>query len=244
MLDPDTVPRYADLPHILVVDDDDRIRDLVSRYLTEHGFLAFTAADAAQARTLLKDCDFDALVLDVMMPGEDGVSLAEYLHRTSGIPVLLLTALGEVEDKIKGLQAGADDYLPKPFDPRELLLRLQSILRRAPKKEEKASEKIKIGPWVFDQVLGELSDEEDKKVRLTDVEATLLRALSARPGEVLSREALAEMVGTENPDAMNSRTIDVQITRLRRKMGEDSKAPRFLQTVRGKGYVLHSGGGD
>ena len=243
MLDPETVPRYADLPHILVVDDDDRIRDLVSRYLTEHGFLAFTAADAAQARTILKECEFDALVLDVMMPGEDGVSLAGYLRRTTNIPVLLLTALGEVEDKIKGLEAGADDYLPKPFDPRELLLRLQAILRRAPKREEKKAGKVKIGPWSFDPVLGELTDEEKGQgLRLTDVEANLLRALSSRPGEILSREALAEMIGTEDPDQMNARTIDVQITRLRRKLGEDSKTPRFLQTVRGKGYVLHGGG--
>lgn len=242
MLDPETVPRYVDLPHILVVDDDDRIRDLVSRYLTDHGFLAFTAADAVQARILLKDCEFDALVLDVMMPGEDGVSLANYLHRTSNIPVLLLTALGEIEDKIRGLEAGADDYLPKPFDPREMLLRLQAILRRTPKRADKKSTKSKIGPWSFDSVLGELRDENtNQTIRLTDVEATLLRALSARPGEILSREALAEMIGTENPEEMNARTIDVQITRLRRKMGEDSKAPRFLQTVRGKGYVLHSG---
>ncbi len=240
MLDPETVPRYADLPHILVVDDDDRIRDLVSRYLNEHGFLAFTAANALEARTLLKDCVFDALVLDVMMPGEDGVSLAGHLHRTSNIPVLLLTALGEVEDKIKGLEAGADDYLPKPFDPRELVLRLQAILRRTPKAEEKGT-KMRIGPWLFDPVLGELEDTQTSDtLRLTDVEATLLKALCTRPGEILSRDALAEMTGMEE-DQMNARTIDVQITRLRRKLGEDSKAPRFLQTVRGKGYVLHAG---
>ena len=241
MLDPDKVPSFEALPHILVVDDDDRIRDLVQRYLNDHGFLAFTAADVAQARSLLKDFIFDALVLDVMMPGEDGVSLAAHVRKTSNLPVLLLTALGEVEDKIKGLEAGADDYLPKPFDPRELLLRLQAILRRHSLTSKAQQKDIQIGPWMFDSVRGILNDSQSgETVQLSDVESNLLRALAQRPGEILSRDTLAAMSGIDNPEEMNARTIDVQITRLRKRMGEDAKTPRYLQTVRGKGYILHA----
>lgn len=225
---------FQSLPHILVVDDDDRIRSLVSRYLNEHGFLSFTAADAAEAKEILKLGLFDALVVDVMMPGQDGRAFTKELRAASDIPVLLLTAMGEVEDRVGGLQSGADDYLTKPFDPRELVLRLQVILRRRP--QEKAAAKIyKIGRWSYDTQVPELVDG-DETVRLTDVETNLLKALLRRPDTILSREDLAEMCGID----AGERTIDVQVTRLRRKLEEDSKIPRYLQTVRGKGYLLRA----
>lgn len=223
-----------DLPHILVVDDDDRIRSLVSRYLNEHGFLSFTAANAAEAKEILQIGLFDALVLDVMMPGQDGRSLTKELRAKSDVPVLLLTAMGEIEDRVGGLQSGADDYLTKPFDPRELVLRLQAILRRRP--QERGVVKIyKIGRWTYDPQVPELTDG-DEAVRLTDVEVNLLKALTRRPDTVLSREELAELCGVD----AGERTIDVQVTRLRRKLEEDSKVPRYLQTVRGKGYLLRA----
>ena len=225
---------YQALPHILVVDDDERIRKLVSRYLGGHGFLAFSAADAQAAKELLRVAVFDALVLDVMMPGQDGRALTEELRQTSDIPVILLTALGETEDKVAGFGVGADDYLTKPFDPQELVLRLQAILRRRPKVETEESS-VKVGEWIFDPRQNELARGEEN-IRLTDVEATLLKALASRPGEILSRERLAVLCGMD----AGERTIDVQVTRLRKKLGEDSKAPRYLQTVRGKGYLLRA----
>lgn len=225
---------YQALPHILVVDDDDRIRKLVSRYLNEHGFLALSAADAGEAKELLKISQFDALVLDVMMPGQDGRELTQELRQKSDIPVVLLTALSETDDKLSGFHSGADDYLTKPFDPQELVLRLQAILRRRPKVEvEEVS--VKIGEWVFDPTQNELA-KEGESIRLTDVEATLLKALASRSGEILSREKLADLCAMD----AGERTIDVQVTRLRKKLGEDSKAPRYLQTVRGKGYLLRA----
>ncbi len=223
-----------DLPHILVVDDDDRIRNLVSRYLNEHGFLSFTAADAAEAKEIMQIGLFDALVLDVMMPGQDGRSLTKELRAKSDVPVLLLTAMGEVEDRVGGLQSGADDYLTKPFDPRELVLRLQAILRRRPQ-EKSISKKYRIGRWIYDPQVPELVDGAES-VRLTDVEVNLLKALTRRPDMVLSREELALQSGVD----AGERTIDVQVTRLRRKLEEDSKVPRYLQTVRGKGYLLRA----
>lgn len=233
--DPKAIQDYQSLPHILVVDDDDRIRKLVSRYLNEHGFLSFTAADAAEAKVLVNASVFDAVVLDVMMPGQDGRSLTEELRKTTDLPVLLLTALGEADDRVSGFQAGADDYLSKPFDPRELVLRLEAILRRRPKFMAPAGQAVRIGSWVFDPQHKELVDG-DTRVILTDVEATLLRALATRPGEVLSREDLAALCSMD----AGERTIDVQVTRLRKKLGEDSKSPRHLQTVRGKGYLLRA----
>ena len=223
---------YEELPHVLVVDDDDRIRALVSRYLNEHGFFVLTAADAGEAKIILKAATFDAMVLDVMMPGQDGVALTQDLRKTSDIPVILLTALGEVDDKITGLQSGADDYLTKPFDPRELVLRLEVILRRRPRATEEM-ESVQIGKWLFDPQQNELVGAEET-LRLTDVEANLLKTLALRAGEVLSREALADLCGLD----AGERTIDVQVTRLRKKLEEDSRTPRHLQTVRGKGYVL------
>lgn len=225
---------FQSLPHILVVDDDDRIRALVSRYLNEHGFLSFTAADAAEAKEILRIGAFDALVLDVMMPGQDGMSLTRELRETSDLPVLLLTAMGEIEDRVDGLQSGADDYLAKPFDPRELVLRLQAILRRRPQ-ERGLTKKYRVGRWVYDPQVPELVDGQEV-VRLTDVEVNLLKALTRHADAILSREDLADLCGVD----AGERTIDVQVTRLRRKLEEDSKVPRYLQTVRGKGYLLRA----
>lgn len=222
------------LPHILVVDDDDRIRNLVSRYLNEHGFLSFTAADAAQAKQIMEIGVFDALVIDVMMPGQDGRSLTKELREKSDIPVLLLTAMAEVDDRVGGFEAGADDYLTKPFDPRELVLRLEVMLRRRPP-EKAVSRTYRIGPWTYDPQVPELTGG-DEAVRLTDVETNLLKVLLKKPNTLLSRDDLAELCGID----AGERTIDVQVTRLRRKLEEDSKVPRYLQTVRGKGYLLRA----
>lgn len=234
MGDPQKQQDIQSLPHILVVDDDDRIRNLVSRYLNEHGFLSFTAENAAAAKEILSVGMFDALVVDVMMPGQDGRSFTADLRKQSDVPVLLLTAMGEVEDRVGGLQSGADDYLTKPFDPRELVLRLQAILRRRPQ-EKGVSKSYRIGRWTYDPQVPELVDGVDM-VRLTDVEANLLKALIRKPDTVLSREDLADLCGVD----AGERTIDVQVTRLRRKLEEDSKIPRYLQTVRGKGYLLRA----
>lgn len=222
--------------HILIVDDDRRIRDLVSRYLHDHDFIVMTAEDSMQAFSLMQRFEFDALVLDVMMPKETGVEFTERL-RASGyqVPVLLLTALGEIEDRISGLESGADDYLVKPFEPKELVLRLQSILRRTQKDQvQKAG--YQIGAWYFDPEFDELKDDKDAEVRLTSVEANLLRALAESAGSAVSRDDLAMRCGLD----AGERTIDVQVTRLRRKIEENTKMPKYLQTVRGKGYMLRA----
>jgi len=224
-------------PHILVVDDDERLRQLLSRFLTENGFLVTTATDAAGARDILKYLSYDILILDVMMPGEDGMALTKGL-KEEGIhtPVLLLTALGETEQRISGFEAGADDYLPKPFEPRELLLRIHAILRRtqAAKPAEKKSV-LPLGRWQLDIEKGELQDAATgERILLTSVEHTLIRALASRRGEVVSREDLAEMCEM----SASERSIDVQITRLRKKVEGDPRVPKYIQTVRGKGYVL------
>ncbi|MEQ8252567.1 MAG: response regulator transcription factor [Oceanibaculum nanhaiense] len=222
-------------PHILVVDDDGRLRDLLRRYLTENGFRVSTAADAAEARAKLESLAFDLLVLDVMMPGESGLDLTQDLRRTGVVPILLLTAMAETEDRIIGLERGADDYLSKPFEPRELLLRIRTILRRingaAPARA--AGAPVLLGGLLFDAERLELRGP-DRTVRLTEAEAALLRALAQNPGATLSRDDLAQRLDlTGNP-----RTVDVQVTRLRRKIEPDPRFPRYLQTVRGKGYAL------
>ncbi|WP_086463952.1 response regulator [Oceanibaculum nanhaiense] len=222
-------------PHILVVDDDGRLRDLLRRYLTENGFRVSTAADAAEARAKLESLAFDLLVLDVMMPGESGLDLTQDLRRTGVVPILLLTAMAETEDRINGLERGADDYLSKPFEPRELLLRIRTILRRingaAPARA--AGAPVLLGGLLFDAERLELRGP-DRTVRLTEAEAALLRALAQNPGATLSRDDLAQRLDlTGNP-----RTVDVQVTRLRRKIEPDPRFPRYLQTVRGKGYAL------
>ena len=222
-----------DKPHILVVDDDERLRELLSRYLGEHGFLVTTALDALDARKKLKTLLFDMIVLDVMMPGESGLSLTTSLKAENDTPILLLTALGETENRIEGLESGADDYLSKPFEPRELVLRIKSILRRHKTIAHKNTTMINFGNWVFHIERGELSQDE-KAILLTTAEIALLRTLAQKPGEIVSREDLAEAQNLPS----NERAVDVQVTRLRKKIEEDPKNPRHLQTIRGKGYIL------
>lgn len=230
----DTTKDYAAMPHVLVIDDDDRIRDLVARYLGEHGFFVSTADNAQAAEKILEIAEYDVLVVDVMMPGKNGMDFTKDLRENNDVPVLLLTAMGETDDKISGLTAGADDYLTKPFDPRELVLRLEAILRRRPKHKEEIK-KLRMGQKVFDADHNVLMDG-DKKVKLTDGEANLLKALAEKIGDVVSRNELAEACGLD----AEKRTVDVQVTRLRRKLEEDSNMPEYLQTVRGKGYVLRA----
>lgn len=226
-----------ELQHILVVDDDNRLRELLRSYLSKNGFAVTSAEDAASARRQLESMAFDLIVLDVMMPGETGLEFARSLRQTrNDVPILMLTAMGEASDRIGGLEAGADDYLPKPFEPRELLLRIQTILRRAAppaEPQETAPSRIKMGRHVFDRTRSIL-ESDGEIVRLTTAEASLLAALSERPGEVMTREALTERCMIDGGD----RAIDVQVTRLRRKIEPDPKTPRYLQTVRGRGYVL------
>lgn len=223
-----------DAPHILVVDDDTRLRGLLQRYLTEKGFRVSTAAEGAEARAKMAAIAFDLLVLDVMMPGESGLALTRALRtEKSEVPVLLLTARGEAEDRIDGLESGADDYLSKPFEPRELVLRINAILRRTQQPEESAPEQVHFGGFRFDLKREELH-EGDRPVHLTAAEASLLAALAQHAGETMSREALS----TESPAIGTGRAIDVQMTRLRRKIEKNPKFPRYLRSVRGVGYVF------
>ena len=225
--------------HVLVVDDDERIRTLLRRFLVRHGYYVTTARDAAQARRLLAGLDFDLIVLDVMMPGEDGFSLTRDLRKRSQTPILLLTARGEIDDRITGLESGADDYLPKPFEPRELLLRIAAILRRVPAAENRGPKYLGLGPLRYDAAKGELW-QGDSHIRLTGSEQTLMRRLADTPGEPVSRAALIEELGRDPDEGgeNSERAIDVQITRLRRKLEPDPREPRYLQTVRGTGYML------
>jgi len=218
--------------HLLVVDDDARLRDLLRRYLVESGFRVTTAADAAEARARLQSLAFDLLILDVMMPGEDGLALTESLRQTSAVPIMLLTAMAESDKRIDGLERGADDYLTKPFEPRELVLRIRNILQRVAQPPERAEE-LRLGACRFDVKRGMLFRGRDP-VHLTSAEAALLLALARKSGEAVSREALSQ----EAQCSGNLRTVDVQMTRLRRKIEADPKFPRYLQTVRGTGYVL------
>jgi len=223
--------------HLLITDDDERLRGLLQKFLRREGFLVTTARDAAHARRLLAGLDFDLVVLDVMMPGEDGISLCRWLHGQSPVPILLLTAREATADRIAGLEAGADDYLSKPFDPRELVLRINAILRRMPKAAVPAGPRnLQIGPLRYDLERAELWSGE-QPVHLTASEAQLMRLLAARPGEVLSRSLLVEELG-RGSEPVQERAIDVQITRLRRKIEPDPRQPRYLQTVRGEGYLL------
>ena len=227
-------------PHLLIVDDDERIRTLLQKFLMRNGFLVTAARDAAHARRILSGLDFDMMICDVMMPGEDGVSLTRSLRETSETPILLLTAKGETEDRIAGLEAGADDYLAKPFEPKELLLRINAILRRVP---EEPAEVVKpkvltLGPIRYDIERGEMWQGDDI-VRLTATESQLMRIFSGAVGEALSRTQLVEELGRDRGQAQE-RAVDVQITRLRRKIEANPKQPRYLQTVRGAGYMLTS----
>lgn len=238
----------ADQPHVLVVDDDDRLRDLLTRYLGENGFSVSAACNALEARSSLAGLQFDLIVLDVLMPGEKGVDLARDLRENgSRVPILLLTALTETEDRIAGLEAGVDDYLAKPFEPRELVLRIEAILRRygeLPDVEETASSddtdsSVTFGQYSFDTARMILQ-RGDEHIYLTTAEQALLSALVKRTGQTTSREDLQAMMGGNAVDGTTSRSIDVQVTRLRRKFEDDPKQPRYLQTVRGRGYVLYT----
>lgn len=224
--------------HLLIVDDDERIRDLLKRFLKRNGFLVTAARDAAHARRVLAGLDFDLIVLDVMMPGEDGVSLTRSLRESLATPVLLLTAKGETEHRIAGLEAGADDYLVKPFEPKELLLRINAILRRMPETpmEETVPKILHLGPIRYDIERGEMWQADDL-VRLTATESQLMKIFSSKPGEPISRSKLVEELGRDRGQAQE-RAVDVQITRLRRKIEPNPKQPRYLQTVRGAGYML------
>ena len=224
--------------HLLIVDDDERIRTLLQKFLMRNGFLVTSARDAAHARRILSGLDFDLIILDVMMPGEDGVTLTRSLRETMETPILLLTAKAETEERIEGLEAGADDYLPKPFEPKELLLRINAILRRVPdtSAEDAAPKVLSLGSIRYDMERGEMWQGE-ALVRLTATEIQLMKIFSTCPGEPLSRAKLVEELGRDRGQAQE-RAVDVQITRLRRKIEDNPKQPRYLQTVRGAGYML------
>jgi len=227
-----TPPRPADdAPHLLLVDDDRRIRDLLSRFLAGEGYRVTTAASASDARAKLMGLHFDLLILDVMMPGETGFDLARFIRLSSSVPILMLTARHEAEARIEGLQIGADDYVAKPFEPRELALRINNILRRSAPPQATTLEKIAFGPYVFHLDRGELRQGEEV-IHLTDREREMLRILAEAPGETVPRSAL-----TGN-GTVNERAVDVQINRLRRKIERDPANPLFLQAVRGIGYRL------
>jgi len=223
-----------DATHILVVDDDDRLRDLLKRYLSECGYRVSVAANAEEARASLGGLEFDLIVMDLMMPGETGLELTEDLRRTNDVPILLLTAMGEASDRISGLEVGADDYLPKPFEPRELALRIEAILRRA-KASGRSLKIVEFGDCSFDIERGELL-RNGGIIRLTSNEVELLRTFSRNPGMTIDRDDLTTQSGGNS-----LRAVDVQINRLRRKIEPDPKEPRYLQTVWGRGYVLWLG---
>ncbi|MCT8991186.1 response regulator transcription factor [Chelativorans sp. SCAU2101] len=221
-----------DAPHLLVVDDDTRIRTLLRRFLTEEGFRVSVAGNAAEARRKLAGLDFDLIVLDIMMPGEDGVALTKSLREQREVPILMLTALSETESRVTGLEAGADDYLPKPFDPRELVLRVNNILRRGGQPATPKLEQVVFGPYTFQITRRELK-KAGQVMKLTDREREIMAIFAERAGETIPRHELVS-----NESEVGERTIDVQINRLRRKIERDPSNPVWLQTVRGIGYRL------
>ncbi len=226
-------PLPDNAPHVLVVDDDHKIRDLLARFLFDEGFRVTTAENAANARAALRGLEFDVILLDVMMPGESGLELARDLKAVRPTPICLLTARAEAEQRIEGLEAGVDDYVAKPFEPRELVLRLRNILRRG-RPQTGQSEEIRMGAYTFHIGRGELR-RDDESIKLTERERDLLRLFAGRPGMPIARHELSadESTGSE-------RAIDVQINRLRRKIEVDPSNPVYLQTVRGKGYILYT----
>jgi two-component system phosphate regulon response regulator OmpR len=226
--------------HILVVDDDSRLRDLLRRFLTENGYHVSVAADAEEARSALKNFAFDLMVLDVMMPGQDGVSFTGEIRETTDLPVLLLTARGEIEDRISGLEAGADDYLVKPFDPRELLLRISTIIRRTGVAEPDVAStqrSVRFGDYLFDIERQQLQ-RDGAPVHLTTAELSLLTTLARQAGTPVDRYALSD----QGRNGGSDRAVDTQIARLRRKIEADPRRPQYLLTMRGAGYVLRTGG--
>jgi len=225
--------------HLLIVDDDERIRSLLQQFLVQNDYLVSTAKDAEQAKTLLNAIEFDLIILDVMMPGQDGISFTAELRKLqNNAPILLLTARGETEDRIKGLEAGADDYLPKPFEPKELLLRINAILRRMPdlKEDQLIPKNLNFGDLNYDVSRNELWKGENQ-IRLTTTESQLMKIFTSALGEPISRADLVTSLGRDVSLAQD-RAIDVQITRLRRKIEVNPSQPRYLQTVRGAGYML------
>jgi two-component system phosphate regulon response regulator OmpR len=218
--------------HLLVVDDDEKLRTLLQRYLTASGFRVTAASSAADAHALMRSIAFDLLIIDIMMPGETGLELTGAVRRHSQVPILILTARGEPQDRITGLEHGADDYLPKPFEPRELLLRVEALLRRSVPPVRSAHAEVRMGDAVFDPERAQLK-RKGKPVHLTSSEAALLQLFAANAGRPFSRTDLCTRLGVAL-----ERSIDVQVTRLRRKIEEDPKLPLYLQTVRGVGYVL------
>jgi two-component system phosphate regulon response regulator OmpR len=224
-----------DAPHVLVVDDDRRIRELLRSFLAANGLRVTAAASAAEARERMRGLAFDAAIVDVMMPGETGVAFTRSLRSEGGaLPVLILSALGDVDDRVAGLQAGGDDYLPKPFDPRELLLRLRILLRRVPPPPPPVAEaEVRFGPCRFNMARGELR-RDDEVVRLSARERDMLRTLVQKAGQPVSRGDL-QAPGSED----SARGVDVQVNRLRRKIEDNPAVPVYLQTVRGAGYILH-----
>jgi two-component system phosphate regulon response regulator OmpR len=224
----------TDCAHILVIDDDLRLRHLLQRYLQENGFAVSAAKDAESARLFLAQYQFDLLIVDVMMPNESGIEFLQKLRQENDVPAIILTAMGETEDRISGLEAGADDYLPKPFEPKELLLRINSILRRVPKAEIDHAGILRMGDCEFNLVTKEFRHKATGIIHITPVEQSILCILGQKNGQIFTREKLADILGA----GQNPRSIDVQITRLRKKIETDSKNPRYLQTVRGKGYML------
>ena len=221
-------------PHILVVDDDQRIRDLLARFLFQSGFRVTAAEDAKSARAAMRGLTFDLVILDVMMPGgESGLELAADLKRITPVPICMLTARAEAEDRIAGLETGVDDDVVKPFEPRELVLRLQNILRRGRGGAGGSKDEIRMGENAFHIGRGELKRGEET-IKLTERERDLMRLFASRPGMPIQRHELASDEATGN-----ERAIDVQINRLRRKIEIDPSNPVYLQTVRGKGYILY-----
>lgn len=221
--------------HILVLDDDKRLRNLLKKYLMENDFYVTVAEDTKVADQILNFFNFDLLIVDVMMPEEDGFSFVVRFRKTNTTPVLMLTAMSEPQERIIGLEYGADDYLPKPFEPRELVLRINNILKRIPKNEKQPAFNIKFGETTYNPKEGKLISQK-QTIHLSPVEKTLLKIMIDHLGQVVSREKLAELTFCGS----NLRTIDVQITRLRKKIEPDTKEPKFLQTIRGKGYILLS----
>ncbi|MEM1272309.1 MAG: response regulator [Pseudomonadota bacterium] len=230
-----------DAAHLLIVEDDEHIRTLLQKFLMRNGFLASAARDAAHARRLIEGLEFDLIVLDVMMPGEDGLSLCREIREHIATPIILLTAKGEVGDRIAGLEAGADDYLAKPFEPKELLLRINAILRRMPAPEviDGSPKVLHLGSVIYDLERGDMWQGETQ-IRLTATESALMRIFATSPNNPISRAKLVEDLGRDKSGAEQAqeRAVDVQITRLRRKIEADPKQPRYLQTVRGAGYML------